>query len=140
MEAKMAEARRYGYVRDMWGRIRYLEGIRSKIRAVKAEAERQAINFPIQSGAQGVIKLAMAGIWYDVLPAFWDERPKDEETGMECVEPILQVHDEVVLEFDEDLPTLLDPMIQAQLSGATTKLRVPITASGAWGKTWKELK
>ncbi len=140
MEAKMAEARRYGYVRDMWGRIRYLEGIRSKVRAIRSEAERQAINFPIQSGAQGVIKLAMAGIWYDVLPAFWEERPKDEETGMECVEPILQVHDEVVLEFDEDLPTLLDPMIQAQLSGATTKLRVPITASGAWGVNWKELK
>jgi DNA polymerase I-like protein with 3'-5' exonuclease and polymerase domains len=58
---------------------------------------------------------------------------------MECVEPILQVHDEVVLEFDEDLPTLLDPLIQAQLSGAA-KLRVPVTASGAWGKTWKELK
>ena len=131
MEAKKAEARRFGFVRDMFGRIRYLEGVRSEIRKVQNEAYRQAINHPIQSGAQGVIKLAMAGIWNDVLPAYWREG--------HWVEAILQVHDELVFEFDRGLEKTLDPLIQAQMEGAH-KLRVPVTASGAWGNNWKELK
>jgi len=118
-------------VRDMFGRIRYLEGVRSQIRKVQNEAYRQAINHPIQSGAQGVIKLAMAGIWHNVLPLYWKEG--------HWVEPLLQVHDELLFEFDKGLEETLDPMIMAQMEGAY-KLRVPVTASGAWGASWKELK
>jgi len=106
MSATRAEARRFGFVRDMFGRIRYLEGVRSKIYAVRKEAERQGINHKIQSGAQGVIKLAMAGIWKDVLPLYWNEGS--------YIEPLLQVHDEIVFEFDEGLEKTLDPIIQEQ--------------------------
>ncbi len=131
MEAKKAEARRFGFVRDMFGRIRYLEGVRSKIPRVQNEAYRQAINHPIQSGAQGVIKLAMAGIWNDVLPAYWREG--------HWVEAILQVHDELLFEADEAVMPTLGPLVTSQLEGAY-KLRVPITASGAIGKNWRQLK
>ncbi len=131
MSATRAEARRFGFVRDMFGRIRYLEGVRSQIPKVRKEAERQAINHKIQSGAQGVIKLAMAGVWNDVLPLYWNEGS--------WIEPLLQVHDEIVFEFDEGLEKTLDPMIKAQMEGAH-KLRVPVTASGAWGINWKQLK
>ncbi len=45
----------------------------------------------------------------------------------------------MVFEFDEGLEKTLDPLVTAQMEGAH-RLRVPVTASGAWGKTWKELK
>lgn len=137
MENRKAEARRYGFVRDMFGRIRYLEGVHSNIRRVRHEAYRRAINHPIQAGAQGVIKIGMAKIWKEVLPLFWADGKGSD--GLETVEPLLQVHDEIVFEFWKGLEQTLDPLIQNCLCSAA-KLRVPITASGAWGPNWKTLK
>jgi DNA polymerase-1 len=59
MEACRTEARRYGFVRDRWGRRRYLPAIHSPIRHVREEAERQSHSFKISASAQGIMKLGM---------------------------------------------------------------------------------
>jgi len=131
MEDKKAEARRYGYVRSMLGRIRYLPGIHSSNNKLRSEAERVSLNHDIQTSAQEIEKLGMAGIWQRVLPALWSE-------GWYC-EPILQVHDELLIECDEKVAPVVDVMIRNELEEAV-KLVVPIGAKGTIARTWGALK
>lgn len=126
---KHAEARRYGYVRDMWGRLRYLPGVHSWDRQVQEEALRQAQATPIQSGAQGIEKRLMARIWQR-LPQLW-------ELGIFC-EPLLQVHDDLIFEFDEEAYLLVDDLIMDALSEIQW-FPIPIKAEGNAGRKWSEL-
>lgn len=52
---------------------------------------------------------------------------------------VLQVHDELIFEFEQGYEETLDTIIKEALC-ETVKLRVPIKAKGKWGKTWGELK
>jgi DNA polymerase-1 len=131
MEDKKAEARRFGYVRSMLGRIRYLPGIHSSNNKLRSEAERVSLNHDIQTSAQEIEKLGMAGIWQRVLPTLWSE-------GWYC-EPILQIHDELILEMDEKIAPVVDVMIRNELEQAV-KLVVPIAAKGSIATTWGALK
>jgi uracil-DNA glycosylase family 4 len=131
MEWKKAEARNKGYVSDMWGRIRYFPGVHSPISNVREEALRQVMNHPIQSGAQGVIKAAQAVIWRDILPYLWRD-------GIYC-ECVLQIHDELLFEFEQGLERLMDPVINSVMATAV-ELKVPVASSGNWGKNWGALK
>lgn len=126
-----AEARRYGYVRDRWGRIRYLPGVHSDLKWIRAEAERQSHSFKISASAQGVLKKSMAQIW-----EWWKS---DGILGQ--VEPLLQVHDELLLEVDDDKEfcEYVDTGMLHFLCN-TTKLRVPIKAKGSYGPDWGSLK
>lgn len=132
MEAKRTEARRYGYVSDMFGRVRYLPGVHSNIRRVREEAYRQAVNHPIQAGAQEIIKIAMVEIWGLLVGELWP-------AGL-VVEPLLQVHDELVFEIpdEEGMFELLDALIRPLMEADV--LDVPVTASGGVGRTWAALK
>ena len=78
------EAMAYGYVRDWSGRIRYLPGIHSPFRHIRAEAGRQSHSHKIQAGAQSIMKIAMATAWFEILP-YWVARGK-------FIVPTLQVH------------------------------------------------
>ena len=78
-----------GYVETIFGRKRYLPEIFSPIPMVKAEAERMAINMPIQGTAADIIKMAMIKIHRDL--------PKVSPRS----KIILQVHDELVFEVPE---------------------------------------
>ncbi len=132
MDGCRAEARRYGFVRDRWGRIRYLPGVYSDLSWVRAEAERQSHSFKISASAQGVLKMAMAQIWA------WMQEYKYGHFG---IEPLLQIHDELLFELDED-PAFIaeaDAAIQYFMCH-TTDLRVPIKAKGSTGVNWGVLK
>lgn len=131
MRDKINETRRYGYVRDMWGRIRYLPNIRSRTEWLRAEAEREAGNHGIQSGAAGVIKRAMRAIWRDVLPVF-----RREGTRVEC---LLQIHDELLFEFDEGRAEVMNVVVPAVMESAAD-LRVPLVVDGNVGNSWGDLK
>lgn len=131
MSRKCSEAKRYGYVRDMFGRIRYLPGVRSSLSWVRSESERQAGNFPIQSAAQGLIKLAMAGVHSRVLPSLHD-------SGIPVL-PLLQIHDELIMEFPEDSAEIVNVLMLGEMTQAM-HLNVPIRAKGHWGKKWSDLK
>ncbi len=124
IDRKHAEARQYGYVRDRWGRVRYLEGIRSTDPYIRAEAERQAQATPTQSGAQGLMKRAMAAAW----PAIKALRAE----GL-WVELLLQIHDALQAEYEPQAEALLDAILMTALC-ETVHLSVPVKAKGTMGK------
>jgi uracil-DNA glycosylase family 4 len=128
IDSKHAEARRYGYVRDMWGRLRWLEGIHSTDLYIRAEAERQAQATPTQSGAQGIIKRVMKAVWPAMKALrqdFW-------------VEPLLQIHDALITEHDARRRAEIDGVMMAAMH-TTVQLRVPVTAKAKFGQRWGDL-
>lgn len=144
MDRKKAEARRYGMVRDRWGRIRYLPGVRSPLWYIREEALRQAHSHAIQAGAQGIMKKIMAKLWLHLarLPRL-SLPQKDKCTqgwdAVWAVEPLLQIHDSMLMEFDEGLEGELD-MSMVDIMQNTVELSIPITAKGKWGKKWSDCK
>lgn len=129
IESKKNEARRYGYVRDMGGRIRYLPGVHSSLPGIRSEAERQAHATPIQSGAQYIMKRWMAVVW-DYLEALRIE-------GV-WVEPWLQIHDDLLLEYDQWAGYQVNHAMMESLS-LIQGFRIPITCKGIEGPTWGDL-
>lgn len=132
LEACRSEARRNGYVREsVGGRIRYLQSIQSINKKIAAEAERASHSHKISSGAQAILKKSMA--------AGWDTIRWLREADGVWIKWILQVHDELILEFEEGYEEVLDAIMQDVLCN-TVRLRVPIKAKGKWSKTWGKLK
>lgn len=127
-ERTWAECRSQGFVRDLWGRLRYLPGVHSTIPKVKAEAERQATNHKIQGGAQGIIKLAMKGIWDYWLNEYheWD--------------PLLQVHDELLFEMGTDVARGKVPNDILNIMESIDVLDVPVRAHYKVADNWGSLK
>lgn len=128
IESKHAEARRYGFVRDMWGRLRYCPGINSYDNYIRSAAEREAQATPTQSGAQGIVKRWMAQVWERLLLT----------RGSYQVEPLLQVHDALILEFPEGRYEAVDSLMQNALD-QLQMFPVPITMEGQAGKRWSDL-
>lgn len=132
MEKCHREARAYGYVRDWTGRIRYLPGIHSPFRHIRAEAGRQSHSHKIQGGAQGIMKVGMANIWNYVLP-YWRARGK-------YVEPVLQVHDSLMLRrrgFNKQESEEMDGQVRAAMfSAAPPGFKVPLDAGYGSASTW----
>lgn len=125
MKASGEQAKRYGYVRDMWGRLRYIPGIRSNNRWTRIEAERQAGNAPIQMGAQGIIKEAMGRL----VPVYrkWED----------LLLPLIQIHDDIVWEMDEWMPPIIQPEVKGIMEGVTPKdFIIPLEVSFKLGKKW----
>jgi uracil-DNA glycosylase family 4 len=131
MEEKKSEARQNAYVRSMFGRIRYLPAMNSFNNRLRSETERVCLNHDIQTTAQEIFKFGMKGIWERVLPQLWSES--------HYIEPILQIHDELIFEMDEDIADVADVLIRNELQEAV-KLMIPIGAKGAFAKTWGGLK
>jgi uracil-DNA glycosylase family 4 len=135
MDTCATAARKYGYVATRAGRRRYLPNCRLTNRElfyVRAEAERQAGNTPVQGGAADYIKRAGIRIWN------WIGTLKPG-----TVEPLLQVHDEYILEVPEKNAKKYGAIVK-RLMGSESEheweYRVPIQAKFAVAKTWAELK
>jgi len=125
-------AKRYGYVRDMWGRIRFIPGIRSTNSWVRMEAERQAGNAPIQMGAQGVIKEAMGRL----VPVY---REINKEIGY-C-QPLIQIHDDIVWEMEEWMVPIVQPRIKQVMEGvAPADFIIPLKVDAKVGSKWGSLE
>lgn len=118
-------ARRKGYVTTLLGRRRYLPDLKSANKTVQANAERQAINMPIQGTAADMIKLAMIGI--------------DEELKMQNAKckMLLQVHDELVFEAPKDEVEWMKKVVIKKMQNAL-KLNVPIEVEVGTGMNWLE--
>src|SRR5947207_12155807 len=125
--AILDEARRQGYVKTLFGRIRYLPEINSKNSAVRGFAERTAMNTPIQGTSADIIKLAMLHLEAS--------QAKKEWSGTMLV----QVHDELLFEIP---PADLAPS-QAkikQLMEDALPLSVPVVVDLKSGPNWAEMK
>ncbi len=121
-----------GFVWDMFGRVRYTPQVRSVLPWIAAEGYRIAGNSPIQSGAMGISKLAMSR-WavMGYIEELW-------ERGIWC-EPLLQTHDSILLEVDEDYAEEVGANVK-EIMEAVTTLRVPVVADYSVGDSWGELK
>jgi DNA polymerase I len=127
MEESIRKAREKGYVTTMFGRRRYLRDINSRNQVVRGNAERNAINAPIQGSAADIIKIAMVRI---------HEKLK---TGKYNSKMILQVHDELIFEVIESELEDLKNMVITEMSNAV-KLDVPLAVDSGTGKNWLETK
>jgi DNA polymerase-1 len=126
------QVREEGFVRNELGRIRKFPEIKSSQFFVRAAAERAAVNFPIQSLAADVIKVAMINIHREL------ESKRNRELENPEIRMLLQVHDELVFEVREDKVDdyikLLIPLMENAI-----KLTVPIKVEAKVGKNWGEL-
>jgi DNA polymerase-1 len=125
MDESIVKAREKGYVTTMFGRKRYLRDINSRNQVVRGNAERNAINAPIQGSAADIIKIAMIRI-HDRLIA---EKLKSIM--------ILQVHDELIFETLESELEQVRELVVFEMANAA-KLDVPIKVDWGVGKNWHE--
>ncbi len=125
----MEETRQTGLAREsIGGRLIYLPQIWSPIKMVRQTAERMSYVMYTQGGGQSIIKKAMAVVWKEVCKA---ARLK--------AEVLLQMHDELLFELpdNEDIKREVDRLVVGALT-TTTKLIVPMKASGGFGQNWLE--
>jgi len=125
MDESINKAREVGYVTTMFGRKRYLADIHSRNQVVRGNAERNAINAPIQGSAADIIKIAMVKIY---------ERMKIENYKSKM---ILQVHDELIFEVINDEFEKLKEMVLFEMSNAV-KLDIPLKVDWGMGNSWFE--
>ena len=126
-----AEARRTGMVRDMFGRIRFTPEVNSSLKWIREAGIRQAVNAPIQSGAGGILKEAMVRLWPVV-------REWQEDYGVIC-RPLLQVHDELIFEVEDEYLSIIAPQFN-QIMTEAVELSVPVKVDCEVAHNWKDLK
>ena len=126
-------AAKLGYVATYFGRRRYFDGIKSPIPFVRAAAERMAINAPMQGTQADIVKLAMV----EITKYFKDQNASD------AAHLLLQVHDELVFEIEEDRVAGLAPKIQEIMENVVPekdRKGIPFLAEGKVGKNWGEME
>lgn len=133
-----SELRRYGQVWDMWGRRRVIPEIYSSRRQVQEGAEREAINHPIQAGAQGIIKKAMGEI-QDKMDAARLHPQVPGAAMWRGVDWLIQVHDDLTCEMDEPVLAEAIPAVQRIMEGVVV-LKVPLLVSITVGDRLGELE
>jgi DNA polymerase-1 len=124
-EAMTEQAREQGYVTTLFNRRRYLPEINSDNNRIKADAERIAVNTPIQGTAADLIKMAMINIHSKLISEGYRTRM------------LLQVHDELVFEVPVDEIDLMQGLIKKEMEDVY-KLDVPLKVDSAYGKNWDE--
>ncbi|MBR4000761.1 MAG: DNA polymerase I [Bacteroidales bacterium] len=121
----IAQARKDGYVQTLFGRRRYIQDINIQNATLRALAERNAVNAPIQGTAADIIKLAMIAVDKEL-----------RESGMNS-RMVLQIHDELVFETDIKEVEALKSLVTRCMENVI-KLSVPLTVECNYGKNWIE--
>jgi DNA polymerase-1 len=121
------DARREGFVTTLLGRRRYLEQINSSNNQLRAFAERQAINAPIQGSASDMIKLAMVNIHNEIKKNAFKSQM------------IMQVHDELIFDVKKEELTSLAKLVKKNMENVL-KLSIPIKVDIKAGKNWYEME
>jgi DNA polymerase-1 len=122
----IVKARETGHVRTLLGRLRRLPDLRAKNVPVRMEAERQAMNTPVQGSAADLIKRAMIDL---------DRELAARGLGSRL---ILQIHDELLLEVPEAEADEARALVTRVMEGAL-KLDVPLVVDARIGKSWAEV-
>ncbi|MFM2331167.1 MAG: polymerase polymerase protein, partial [Candidatus Parcubacteria bacterium] len=129
LEKTKGFARKHGYTETLFGRRRQFPEMKSSLPYVRAQAERMAINAPIQGTSADIVKLAMVRV---------DELLAREGRG-EDAHLLLQVHDELVYEIRDAQVAELAPKIKSLMEETLTKEEaqgVPIIATMKTGSDW----
>jgi DNA polymerase-1 len=125
LDSTVATARETGVVRTLLGRLRRLPELGSSNFQVRTEAERQAVNTPIQGSAADLIKKAML----DLAAAL-----RHRGLGARL---ILQIHDELLLEVPEQEGEEALALVKQVMENAL-ELDVPLVVDARLGRNWAE--
>ena len=117
------QARVDGYTETIYGRRRPFGDLNSSNRVLRENAERAALNAPIQGSAADILKIAMLGVANDL-------REHDLKSRL-----LLQVHDELVFEVAGDELETLTAVVRDRMGGAA-QLRVPLDVQVGTGPNW----
>jgi DNA polymerase-1 len=127
MEETPVLVRKSGLVRTIFGRIRPIPDIGNRNHNLRARAEREAINAPIQGTAADLVKMAMIRV---------HNRLMSEKLGARM---ILQVHDELLLEVPETEVEQTSAIVRQEME-SVHDLAVPLVVDIGVGKNWMQAK
>lgn len=125
LDAVVDKARDDGYTATLFGRRRYLPELLSTNRVARENAERAALNAPIQGTAADIIKVAMLRVHQRLAAEGLSSRV------------LLQVHDELVVEVASGELERVQRLVEEEMDSAIT-LDVPLEVSSGHGTTWDE--
>lgn len=125
LDQVVEQARKDGFTSTLFGRRRYLPELSSDNRVARENAERAALNAPIQGTAADIIKIAMLRV---------DARLTAENCQSRV---LLQVHDELVLEVASGEQEKVQQLVEEEMDAAIS-LRVPLEVSAGVGTNWGE--
>ena len=127
IDATLEQARRDGFVRNLFGRKRPIPDLLSKNPNLRGFAERTAVNTPLQGTAADLIKIAMLKLDREI-----------RERGLQA-KMLLQVHDELVLEAPEAEVEIVKSLVKECMEGAYA-LSVPMEVEVSVGKNWRDME
>ncbi len=125
-EQTLSQAREHGYVVTMFGRRRYLPELNAAEGGARSQAERIAINTPLQGTAADLIKIAMVRLH------------RLMAQGEFKAQMLLQVHDELLFEVDESKVETVSRLVKSEME-AVAPLRVPLLVEAKTGPNWAEM-
>jgi len=128
IEDTIQSAKENGYVETLFNRRRYLSDINSSMVMIRKQAERMAVNTPLQGAAADMIKVGMIKV-HNLLEKEYQDRAK----------MLLQVHDELLFEVEEDLISEFVNQIK-EIMENIIKLKVPIIVDVKQGDNWEEME
>jgi DNA polymerase I len=127
IDGLLENARQTGVVKTMFGRRRLVPDVNSRNFQLRGEAERRAVNFPIQGTAADILKRAMIDV-HAALPKIAGG-----------VKMILTVHDELLFEAPAEAAEEASKHLREVMEGAV-RLNVPLTADVGIGENWNDAK
>ncbi len=127
MDKNVELAKTQGYVTTVLNRRRYFKDINSSNRNLRAFAERQAMNMPLQGSSADIIKVAMVNV---------HNRLKNEGLKSKL---ILQVHDELIIDALKEEKDKVIKILTEEMEGAVN-LSVKLTVETEVGETWFDAK
>jgi DNA polymerase-1 len=121
-------AKENGYVETLFNRRRYLSDINSSMVMIRRQAERMAVNTPLQGTAADMIKVAMIKV-HAVLERKYQDK----------IKLVLQVHDELIFEVDETIVKEVAGLVK-EIMENVIKLKVPVIVDAKVGDNWEEME
>ena len=121
------EAREQGLVRSIYGRIRPLPTINDRNGQIRARAEREAINMPIQGTSSDIVKIAMLKV---------EDALRRENLSARMV---MQIHDELLIEAPEAEAEQVIALLRREMESAV-ELDVPLDVEAGIGSNWMDVK
>ncbi len=125
LDRTLEEARSTGKVTTLFGRIRYIPEIHNRSFTVRGNAERMAINAPIQGTAADILKLAMIAL--------------DAKLDEAFARMLLTVHDEIVIEVQDSRAEEVAGIVKETME-TIFPIAVPLAVDTHWGRSWYEAK
>jgi DNA polymerase-1 len=123
LRASVEKAREDGYTETIFGRRRPFPDLTSPNRVLRENAERAALNAPIQGSAADIMKIALFGIHEDL---------RELKSRL-----LLQIHDEVVVEVASGEWDRVEEIVRTRMAGAA-ELTVPLSVQVGHGADWNE--